>query len=107
MQEMKRVLRHEGLLCVNFSSTDDVMSGHGQEVGKGEVLQEFDWYPGIVQEGHLCSYYEKDEPDTYFQDFEITVKMTRIVELPIYKSHPEGGGWQVGDIFYIAKKPEK
>jgi SAM-dependent methyltransferase len=104
MREMKRVLRPEGLLCVNFSSIDDVMSGCGQEVSKGEFLQELEWYPGIVQEGHVCSYYEKDEPDPYFQDFEVIVKMTRIVELPIYKSHPEGGDWQVGDIFYIAKK---
>lgn len=104
MKEIERVLKPEGLCFINFVSVDDVCYGDGEEVGKGEFVQEFDWYPGIVKEGHVCSYYEDTEPDEYFQSFEIIRKEKRIIELPIEKSHPEGGDWQIADICYTAQK---
>jgi ubiquinone/menaquinone biosynthesis C-methylase UbiE len=104
VKEIERVLKPNGLCCINFVSIHDCMFGIGQEVDKGEFIQEEDWYAGIVKEGHICSYYEDDEPDKYFDHFEIIRKEKRIIELPIYKKHPEGGGWQGADIWYIGKK---
>ncbi len=101
MKEMERVLKVGGLCFVNFVSIDDVMFGQGQEVGRGEFLQ--GWYPGIIKEGHVCSYYEDSEPDRYFGHFEIIRKEKRIIELQIEKSHPQGGDWQMADICYTAK----
>jgi len=104
VEEIERVLKPDGLCFINFVSVDDCYFGHGEEVGKGEFIQEEDWYPGIVKEGHICSYYEDEEPDEYFQNFEIIRKEKRINELLIEKEHPEGGDWQGADICYIAKK---
>lgn len=104
VKEMERVLKREGLCFVNFVSVDDVMFGQGKKVGKGEFIQEEDWYPGIAKEGHVCSYYEDEEPDEYFHNFEIIRKEKRISELQIERDHPEGGGWQIADICYTAKK---
>lgn len=104
VKEMKRVLKPQGLCCVNFSSVHDCYFGRGVEVGKGEFIQEEDWYPGIVKEGHILSYYEDDEPDTYFCDVEIIRKEKRIIEIPVDIRHHAGGGWQGADIWYIIKK---
>ena len=107
LEEIERVLKLHGLCFVNFISVDDCWYGRGQEVNKGEFLQEIEWYPGIVQEGHVCSYYEDNEPDTYFRHFEIFRKEKRIIEVPIDRKHSEGGGWQQADIIYTAQKLDK
>ena len=104
LKEMERVLRPTGLLFVNFSSVNDVYFGRGQKVGRGEFLQEYDWYLDIVKEGHVCSYYEDAEPDRYFSRFEIIRKEKRITELQIERHHHAGGGWQSADICYTAQK---
>lgn len=72
MQEMKRVLKKEGLLYVNFVSTEHSGFGNGQEVGIGEFIQN-----GPRGKVHI-SYYEDDEPDQYFGGFEILCKEKRI-----------------------------
>lgn len=104
VKELDRVVRPHGILFVNFASVDDVMFGEGIGVGKGEFIQEYDWYPGIVKKGHICSYYEDEEPDRYFNLYEIVRKEKRIIELPIDKNHEKGGGWQTADICYTLKK---
>jgi len=104
MKEIGRVLKPNGLCFINFVSVDDTYFGHGHKVGKGEFIQEEDWYPGIIKEGHVCSYYEDEEPDEYFLNFEIFRKEKRINELIIEKDQHAGGGWQAADICYTAKK---
>jgi ubiquinone/menaquinone biosynthesis C-methylase UbiE len=104
MKEIERVLKKSGLCFINFVSVDDCGFGRGKEVSTGEFLQEEEWYSGIVKEGHICSYYGDSEPDPYFELFKILRKEKRITELLIEKSHPEGGGWQMADICYTAKK---
>lgn len=61
-------------------------------MGKGEFIQEEDWYPGIIKEGHICSYYEDDEPDPYFCHQEIIRKEKRIIEIPKDITHHAGVG---------------
>ncbi|MBU7011972.1 MAG: class I SAM-dependent methyltransferase [Theionarchaea archaeon] len=104
LKEMERVLNPKGLLFVNFTSVDDLYFGRGQKVGKGEFIQEYDWYLDIVKEGHVCSYYEDAEPDKYFGHFKIIRKEKRIAELQIERDHHAGGGWQTADICYTAQK---
>jgi len=102
MREIEKVLKPHGLMFVNFSSVADRGFGQGKELSKGEFLQEYDWYPGIIKEGHVCSYYEDTKPDDYFTNFEIIRKEKRTSELYIENSHPKE--WQVADLFYTAKK---
>lgn len=104
VKEIERVLKPLGLCFLNFVSVDDVGFGRGQEVDKGEFIQEEEWYPGIVKEGHVCSYYEDEEPDKYFEHFEIFRKEKRITELVIERDHHAGGSWQLADICYTAQK---
>jgi ubiquinone/menaquinone biosynthesis C-methylase UbiE len=75
MQEMKRVLKKEGLLYVNFASAEHSGCGKGQEVGIGEFIQK-----GPHGKVHI-SYYEDDEPDQYFGGLEILCKEKRIRQL--------------------------
>jgi len=75
VEEMKRVLRREGLLFVNFVSTQHSGFGAGQKVGPGEFVQ--NGRHGKV----FISYYEDNEPDTLFNGLEILSKEKRIVEL--------------------------
>jgi ubiquinone/menaquinone biosynthesis C-methylase UbiE len=75
IEEMRRVLRREGLLFVNFVSTRHSSFGVGQEVGAGEFIQS--GKHGKV----FMSYYEDNEPDPLFHGFEILSKEKRIVEL--------------------------
>ena len=103
IKEIERVLTGDGLVMVNFISEDDEWFGRGKKVGKGEFLQEEDWYPGVVKKGHICSYYKDDEPDIYFESFEIIRREKRILELQIEKGN-RGDGWQIADICYTAKK---
>lgn len=92
INEMKRVLKPQGLLFVNFLSTSDFRCGVGPQVGKNEYEQ-MDDFPVIH------SYYEKDEPDNYFENMKILFKENRVVER-IY----EGKKIRQGFIDYIVQK---
>jgi ubiquinone/menaquinone biosynthesis C-methylase UbiE len=74
MKEMKRILRRNGLLYVNFTSTDDSRFSEGKKPGDGE----FDH--GEHGEIELHSYFRDDEPDRFFVGLQILVKQKRILE---------------------------
>ena len=75
MKEMKRVLKRDGILYVNFLSVDDTEFGRGRQVGIGEFIQE--------ERGArtLHSYFGDDEPDQLFEGLEILVKQKRANEV--------------------------
>lgn len=93
MKEMKRVLKKNGLLYVNFLSTDDSKFGEGQQVGAGEFLQ------SEFGEKSLHSYYEDDEPDRYFNDLDVLVKEKRVMRFVV-----EGKERVAVTLDYIARK---
>lgn len=93
MDEMKRVLKKEGLCFVNFLSVDDCGYGQGEAIGDGEFLQDED--NGKV----IHSYYRYDEPDRYFSGFTILRKEKRTIEL-----NQDGNQYVLSYIDYIAKK---
>lgn len=74
MGEMKRVLKKDGLLYVNFFSTEDSKFGKGEKVGNGEFVH--DEHGG--KEMH--SYFKDDEPDRFFVGLEILAKQKRMLE---------------------------
>jgi hypothetical protein len=75
MKEMKRVLKRERILYVNFLSVDDSEFGRGTQVGDGEFVQ--DEHGGKT----LHTYFGDDEPDQYFDGFKILVKQKRANEV--------------------------
>ncbi|MBU3176812.1 class I SAM-dependent methyltransferase [Clostridium estertheticum] len=92
ISEMKRVLKPNGLLFVNFLSIKDSRCGQGIAVGENEYEQ-MDDFPVIH------SYCEEYETDRYFHDMEILYKENRVLER-IY----EGEKIRQGFIDYIVKK---
>ncbi|MDH5449721.1 MAG: class I SAM-dependent methyltransferase [Candidatus Bathyarchaeota archaeon] len=74
MEEMKRVLKKEGLLFVNFVSTEHSGFGKGEIIEAGEFLQN-----GRHEKVHI-SYYEDDAPDQYFNGLAMLCKEKRIME---------------------------
>lgn len=73
--EMERVLRKDGICFVNFLSVNDCGYGDGQELSKGEFLQD------EGDEKVLHSYYEDNEPDMYFKNFELLRKEKKVIDL--------------------------
>ncbi len=92
MSELKRILKHNGLLFVNFLSINDFRVGEGKDFGNNQYEQMDD---NIV----IHSYYKKDEADRYFNNMQILYKENRIIER-IYN----GKMIKQGFIDYIAKK---
>ncbi len=93
INEIKRVLKKDGLCYVNLLSIEDFCHGQGKELEKGEFYQ---------NEGNhktIHSYYEDTEGDKYFDDFNIIYKEKRIVERYF-------DGEKIKQVFldYIAKK---
>ncbi|TFG11239.1 class I SAM-dependent methyltransferase [Candidatus Thorarchaeota archaeon] len=74
MHEMKRVLRPQGFLYVNFLSVKDEGYGEGEEVGPGE------WRALEHGESTVHSYYGDGEPDQYFADTRIILREKRILD---------------------------
>ncbi|MFX1513438.1 MAG: class I SAM-dependent methyltransferase [Promethearchaeota archaeon] len=99
LKEIERVLKPTGLLYVNFASIERADCGHGRELNRGEWLRVLDNGKKIFH-----SFYEDDEPDRYFDHFEIIQKEKRIITLPISKISRGRSGWQGADIGYIARK---
>lgn len=93
INEMKRVLKPEGLLFVNFLTTKDHRCGTGVAIGKNQYNQMDDDIPVIH------SYFEEDEPEKYFENMEILYKESRVLER-IY----EGKKIRQGFVDYIVMK---
>ncbi|VBB09123.1 methyltransferase type 11 [Lucifera butyrica] len=93
VQEIKRVVKPEGMICLNFLSIYDDWYGRGEEIGKNEFLQ--------IERGQtvIHSYYDVMEAESYFKDMEILFKENRIINT-VY----EGQKMQQGYIDYIARK---
>ncbi len=74
INEMMRVLRKNGLMFVNFLTTEDFTCGSGKLIGDLEYEQE--------ENGNLLvhSYFKDNEADDYFQTNQILFKESRLVE---------------------------
>ncbi|MGL4373711.1 MAG: class I SAM-dependent methyltransferase [Turicibacter sp.] len=94
MEELKRVLKPEGLLFVNFLSTEDFRCGIGKAVGSHHEYEQDENEMQLIH-----SYFETNEADSYFDEMDIIYKETRVVER-IY----EGEKIKQGFVDYIAKK---
>lgn len=72
--EIKRILRKDGLVFINFASIHDMRSTEGAKIGDGEYLQ--------LEHGKevLHSFFKDNEAETYFEGFEIIYKENRIRE---------------------------
>jgi SAM-dependent methyltransferase len=93
VEEMKRVLKTNGLLFVNFLTVNDFRCGDGPDVGENEYEQFDDDQPVIH------SYYRSDEPDFMFKDMEVLYKEDRVLERIF-----NGERIRQGFVDYIARK---
>ena len=93
INEMKRVLKQDGLLFVNFLTTSDFRCGQGVAIDENQYEQMDDDIPVIH------SYFEEYEPDRYFENMEVLFKENRVLER-IY----EGKKIRQGFVDYIVKK---
>lgn len=90
--EMKRVLKPNGLLFVNFLSIDDFRCGEGPYLGNNQ-------YEQMDDEPVIHSYFDYNEAEKYFTDMEFVLKERRIIER-IY----EGERIKQGFVDYILRK---
>ena len=91
MSEMRRVLRTDGYIYVNFLSIDDQGCGDGEEAGPGE------WIAPEHGEPTLHSFYADEEPDEYFKGMSIIMKTKNVTDF-------ESGEYRMATLEYIAKK---
>lgn len=89
---MKRVLKPNGLMFVNFLSVDDFRYGEGPHLGDNQ-------YEQMDDEPVIHSYYEYNEAEEYFKDMDFVLKERRIIER-IYEGNRIGQGF----IDYIVRK---
>jgi SAM-dependent methyltransferase len=78
INEMCRVLKEGGLMYLNFLSADDKWYNKSEESKPGEI---------ITKEGdelYLHSYDDDDEPDKYFEKFEIIHKEKTHIQIGNY-----------------------
>ena len=92
ISEMKRVLKPNGLMFVNFLSVDDFRCGEGPHLGDNQ-------YEQMDDEPVIHSYFDFDEAEVYFTDMTFVTKERRIIER-IY----EGNRIKQGFIDYILRK---
>lgn len=91
--EMKRILKPNGILFVNFLTTKDFRVGVGVDLGENQYEQMEDDIPVIH------SYYDSNEADDLFSDMEVIYKEDRVLER-IY----EGERIRQGFVDYILVK---
>lgn len=92
INEMKRVLKPNGLMFVNFLSVDDFRCGEGPHLGDNQ-------YEQMDDEPVIHSYFDYDEAEGYFEDMTFVTKERRIIER-MY----EGDRIKQGFIDYILRK---
>ncbi|MBW9146610.1 class I SAM-dependent methyltransferase [Clostridium sp. CM028] len=93
VNEIKRVLKPNGLCFINFLSLNNFGFEKGEKAGENEFLEDEDG------EKVLHSYFDINEGDQYFSDMNILLKENRTLER-IY----EGKMITQGYIDYIVKK---
>lgn len=93
INEMKRVLKPNGLLFVNFLTLKDFRVGDGNDLGEHQYEQMED------NELVIHSYYDYCEADSMFNDMELIYKEDRVLERKF-----EGEWIRQGFIDYIYKK---
>lgn len=93
ISEMMRVLKSNGLLFVNFLSVDDCGYGDGIELNKGEFVQSEN------DTKVIHSYFEDNEPDKYFEHFDVIRKEKRLIQQKF-----DDGTYNLAYIDYIVKK---
>ncbi|WP_307587310.1 class I SAM-dependent methyltransferase [Paenibacillus wynnii] len=93
VEEMKRVLKPNGLMFVNFLTVNDFRCGEGPDLGENQYEQFDDDQPVIH------SYYRSDEPDSLFSDMEVLYKEDRVLERIF-----NGERIRQGFVDYIVKK---
>ncbi|MBI9012737.1 MAG: class I SAM-dependent methyltransferase [Clostridiales bacterium] len=92
INEMKRVLKTNGMMFVNFLSVDDFRCGEGPHLGDNQ-------YEQMDDEPVIHSYFDYDEAESYFEDMTFVIKERRIIER-MY----EGDRIKQGFIDYILRK---
>lgn len=93
VNEIKRVLKPNGLCFINFLSIYDSDYGKGEKVNHGEFLQD------EGDEKIIHTYYELEEAEKHFNDMNILFKESRILQR-IY----DGEKITQGYIDYIVQK---
>lgn len=93
VNDMKRVLKPNGLLFVNFLTLKDFRVGEGTDLGDNQFEQEED------DELVIHSYYDYHEADSMFEDMELIYKEDRVLERSF-----EGKWIRQGFIDYILRK---
>ena len=73
IDEMKRVLKDDGLMFVNFLSVDDFRCGEGPHLGDNQ-------YEQMDDEPVIHSYFDYDEAEKYFEEMKFVLKERRIIE---------------------------
>jgi ubiquinone/menaquinone biosynthesis C-methylase UbiE len=91
MKEMRRVLRTDGYLYVNFLSIDDQGFGEGDEAGPGE------WIAPEHGEPTLHSFYSDNELDDQFRGMSVIMKTKSVSEY-------SDAEYRMATLEYIAKK---
>ncbi|WP_334074423.1 MULTISPECIES: class I SAM-dependent methyltransferase [Paenibacillus] len=93
VEEMKRVLKRDGLLFVNFLNIHDFRVGEGIDLGEAQYEQ--------IEDGAavIHSYYEYFEADALFSDMECVYKEYRVLEREF-----EGNRIRQGFVDYILRK---
>lgn len=92
LNEMKRVLKPNGLMFVNFLSVDDFRCGEGPHLGEHQYEQRDD--TPVIH-----SYFEVDEPEHYLEELEFVLKERRVIER-LY----QGEKIKQGFLDYIVRK---
>lgn len=92
IEEMKRVLKPNGLLFVNFLSVDDFRCGQGPHLGDNQ-------YEQMDDEPVIHSYFDIDECEPYFTDMAFVLKERRVIER-LY----QGDRIKQGFLDYIVRK---
>lgn len=98
MNEIKRVLKPNGLCYVNLLTTDDCGYGQGEELGKGEFLYRQGEYE------ILHTFYTPDESDKLVEDMELVHREIRTLERVFQGGFLKGKKIKQGFIDYVVKK---
>ncbi|WP_019636511.1 class I SAM-dependent methyltransferase [Paenibacillus fonticola] len=93
LNEMKRVLKPNGLLFVNFLTLKDFRVGEGVDLGENQYEQMED------NETVIHSYYDQNEAETMFDEMQVIYKEDRVLERMF-----EGNKIRQGFVDYILKK---